>query len=124
MSNKLKPTDVPLFMQSLDFGKFAEKLSLVLSEVAAHTGEYGMGKKVGKVNLSITMARMGSEGNQLLLSHKIEKQVPTARGKATEEDTTETAMFIHAGGELSDSPPLEDLNGQANIDYGDIRPIK
>ena len=41
------------------------------------------------------------EGVDLALKHKLNYVTPTPRGKASEEDTTETPMYVNRGGRLT-----------------------
>lgn len=96
----MKQTDVNEFFNDLDGGVFTEKLGTVLSDVAAHVMDYGNG---GKVTITLDMKRIGSSF-QVGINHKLAYTKPTARGKISEESTTETPMHVGRGGHLSQFP--------------------
>lgn len=110
MPVKPRRTDIGDFIESLNAGVFKDKIDHVLSEVALYTSEYGDNRKKGIVEIKFTFGRMG-EGDQMLISHKITKSMPTKGGKATEEDTTESAMYMGPGGKLTiEQPPVNHQN--------------
>lgn len=107
-------TNVNDFIEELGGGVFAEKLAHTLSEAALGTIIHGNGTKKGKVTIELTFKQIG-ENDQVSISHKLAHVTPTKRGKRSEEDTTETAMFVSRGGVLSVAPPKEDLRGQFTL---------
>lgn len=107
-------TNVPEFFGELGAGVVQEKLAHVLSECALAVASNDNAKKVGKIGIELTFAKFG-EGAQVLIAHKISKSIPTKRGKRTEEDTTETLMYVGRGGVMTINPPREEYNGQFNL---------
>lgn len=94
----MKPTNVPAFVGDLYGGVFEEKLSAILSEVAA--GVTTFDGKQGKVTIDLTFKKLGA-ASQVNIAHKLSYTVPTMRGKMSEEDVTETPMYVNSGGALS-----------------------
>lgn len=94
-------TNVGQFFTDLGAGVFDQKLSAVLSDVAGAVMDHN---KAGKVTIELNMKRLG-ESHQVVVAHKLKFDRPTSRGKAMEEDTTETPMHVGAKGSLSFFPP-------------------
>lgn len=90
-------------IEDMDNGTLAQKLSTSLA--AATRGAIGHGKK-GRVTLTIDIEQIG-EAAQVQLTHKISSVVPTLRGKRSEEDTTQTAMFVNENGYVSIAPDAQ-----------------
>lgn len=101
-------TNVPEFLGDLDGGILEQKLGTVLSDVARGVVNHG---KAGKVTLELSISRIG-ESSQVQLKHKLSFAKPTRRGKATEEDTTETPMHVANNGALTLYP-----DSQAAFDF-------
>lgn len=99
MSNE-RATKVPDFIGELDGGVFENKISMALSEVAF--GVLNNGQK-GKVTLTFELDRMSNsvDEKRVLIKHKLAYVRPTPRGKSSEEDTTETPMYVNRGGKLT-----------------------
>ena len=99
MSND-RMTVVPDFLGELDAGVFMNKIAASLNATALGTLNNG-GK--GKVVLTFDIERMGNsvEEKRVKIKHKLQYTTPTPRGKATEEDTTETPMWVNRGGKLT-----------------------
>lgn len=76
------------------------KIAAALNNTAL--GVLNNGNK-GKVTLSFDFERMGNsvEEKRVKIKHKLQYVTPTPRGKATEEDTTETPMWVNKGGKLT-----------------------
>ncbi|AEW24641.1 hypothetical protein ACNCRD_004888 [Escherichia coli] len=104
-------TDVNVFINDLDGGVFVNKLGAVLSEVAF--GVNSTNKK-GKVCVEFELSSL--DENRVSVSHKLKFTRPTMRGSKSEEDTTNTPMFVNKGGELTlfqkDQGQLFDKQGQ------------
>ena len=92
MSND-RMTNVPDFLGELDAGVFMNKIAGALNTAAL--GVLNNGSK-GKVVLTFDIDRMGNS-----IKHKLQYVTPTPRGKVSEEDTTETPMFVNRGGKLT-----------------------
>lgn len=99
MSND-RMTVVPEFLGELDAGVFMNKIAAALNNTAL--GVLNNGNK-GKVTLTFDFERMGNsvEEKRVKIKHKLQYVTPTPRGKATEEDTTETPMWVNKGGKLT-----------------------
>lgn len=99
MSND-RMTNVPDFLGELDAGVFINKIAGALNTAAL--GVLNNGSK-GKVVLTFDIDRMGNsiEEKQVMIKHKLQYITPTPRGKVSEEDTTETPMFVNRGGKLT-----------------------
>ncbi|ELY3545867.1 hypothetical protein SMX40_003422 [Cronobacter turicensis] len=93
-------TKVPEFLGELDGGVFENKIALALSEVAF--GVLNNGTK-GKVTVTFELDRMSNsvEEKRVMIKHKLSYMRPTPRGKSSEENTTETPMYVNRGGKNS-----------------------
>jgi len=90
-------------LEELDAGVLANKLARAAADVALGVVEHG---KKGKIVLTLDMERIG-ESAQLQIAHKINYVKPTLRGKATEEETTSTPMYVNKHGYLSVAPDAQ-----------------
>ncbi|MDC9623886.1 hypothetical protein ACR71G_10840 [Xenorhabdus bovienii] len=110
-----KKTVVPEFISELDGGVFENKLSASLNAVAL--GVLNNGGK-GKVIVEMDISRLNNsiEEKRIMISHKLKFTAPTPRGKSSEEDTTETPMYVGKGGKLTvmqeDQGSLFSINGE------------
>lgn len=98
--------DLATFLEELGGGVFANKVLRALKETALGVVTYGDKGKKGKVTVTFQMQRIG-ESNQVELKHGLSFSRPIIRGKATEDDTTETPMHVGAGGKLSLMPDTQ-----------------
>ncbi|AUX84892.1 hypothetical protein C3F34_01595 [Acinetobacter sp. ACNIH2] len=96
MSNN-KQTDAPQFIADLSGGNFAQQLGIAISEVAQ--GVVANGKK-GKVQVTIDVSHIG-ESNQVNISHTLAYVEPTAKGKRSEDTTSETPMYLNNDGSVT-----------------------
>lgn len=96
--NDDRMTVVPDFLGELDAGVFMNKIAAALVGL----GVLNNGNK-GKVVLTFDFERMGNsvEEKRVKIKHKLQYSTPTPRGKASEEDTTETPMWVNKGGKLT-----------------------
>jgi hypothetical protein len=105
----------------LDAGVFMNKIAGALNTAAL--GVLNNGSK-GKVVLTFDIDRMGNsiEEKRVMIKHKLQYVTPTPRGKVSEEDTTETPMFVNRGGKLTilqeDQGNLFTLGGDPDASYG------
>ena len=90
-------TNVQEFITDLDGGVLEKKLSRILSDVAGAVVDHN---KPGKVSLTFELERIGNT-YQVEIEHKLSYSMPTARGKAGEEEATTTPMHVGKGGKLS-----------------------
>lgn len=116
MSNE-RFTDVPVFLGDLDGGVFINKIAAALNEVSL--GVLNNGQK-GKVAITFTVDRLSNslEEKRVVIKHQLAYSKPTPRGKTSEEDTTETPMYVGRGGKLAilqeDQGQLFTLQGQTD----------
>lgn len=90
------PPGVQAFIGELDGGVFETKIGAVLSEVASGVMNT---KTKGKVSLNLEIEPF--DENRVKIKHKLSYVRPTNRGKISEEDTTETPMYVNRGGRLT-----------------------
>lgn len=90
-------------LADLDAGIFLQKVSQALKDTAIGTVAHGDNGKAGKVIIELSMKRLG-ESSQVTMAHKLKFERPTKRGKAIEEDTTETVLYVHPRTGLSIMP--------------------
>ncbi|WP_318826008.1 hypothetical protein [Providencia sp. PROV252] len=95
-----RKTNIPEFLGELDAGIFENKVAAVLNDVALGVIKHA-GK--GKVIIEMDISRMNNsiEEKRVLIQHKLKFTAPTPKGKRSEEDTTETPMYVNKGGKLS-----------------------
>lgn len=92
-------TNVTEFIQDLDVGSFKEKFGAALSDVAVGVMRSETGAAKGKVTVEFEISMLSSE--KVNVKSKLKFVRPTPRGVLSEEDTTETPMYISRSGELS-----------------------
>jgi len=93
-------TDVQEFISELDASIFEQKVAQALGEVSAAVID---NNAAGSVTLKFDFKRIGSS-YQVMVKHKLSFVKPMPKGKATEENTTETPMYIGVNGYLSIFP--------------------
>ncbi len=93
-------TDIPEFLGELDAGVFMNKLSAALNDVSQ--GVINNGNK-GKVVITFDIERLSNsvEEKRVHIKHQLKYTTPTPRGKVSEEDTTETPMYVGKRGKLT-----------------------
>lgn len=103
-----RKTNVPDFLGELDAGVFQNKISAALNDTAL--GVLNNGGK-GKVVITFDIDRLSNsvEEKRVSIKHQLKFVTPTPRGKVSEEDTTETPMFVGKGGKLT---VLQEEQGQ------------
>lgn len=92
-------TNVTEFIEDLDVGSFKQKLSAALSEVAIGVMLSETGAAKGKVIAEFEISMLSLE--KVSVKSKLKFVKPTPRGVQTEEDVTDTPMYISRTGELS-----------------------
>lgn len=108
-------TNIPDFLGELDAGVFENKIAAALNNVAL--GVLNNAGK-GKVQITFDIERLNNsmEEKRVSIKHKLSFVTPTPRGKTSEEDTTETPMYVNKGGKLT---ILQEDQGQLfSIDGG------
>jgi hypothetical protein len=106
---ELKRTDLTELLPDLNGGVFEQQINGALSDIAANVCTHG---KKGELVIKFAMKQIG-EGNQVALTHSLKSVVPKARGKVTEETSTETPLHVERGGKLSLYP-----NHQTKMELG------
>jgi hypothetical protein len=99
-------TNVSQLLKDLDAGVFEQKIAHALSQVAAGVVDHG---RAGRVQVTFDLKQIG-ESHQVACVHKLVFSQPTSKGKVSEENTTETPLYVNAGGELTLFP-----NNQARM---------
>jgi hypothetical protein len=92
-------------IDELDAGLFMQQVEAALKEVAL--GVIRNDKKKGSVTLVLELDRIG-ESDSVTVNHTLKFNKPTRRGKATEEMTTSTLMYVNNLGYLTISPQTQD----------------
>lgn len=93
----MSQTDTSQFIGDLNGGVFEQQIGRALSDVALGVTTHG---KKGKVVVTIDFSQI-ADSNQVKIKHKIDYQVPTAKGTRSEDYTTETPMHVGRGGRLT-----------------------
>jgi hypothetical protein len=93
-------------LPDLNGGKFLGKVDTALISTALATIACGEKGKTGKVTLEFTLSRIG-ESNQVRLEHAVTMTQPTARGKRSETDCTETPLHVGRDGKLTLMPDTQ-----------------
>lgn len=107
-------TNVNDFVGELNAGILINQLGDTLSEAALATILHGKGNKKGKVTLEFSFTQIG-ENDQVIISAKLSKSIPTQRGKKSEEGVTDTPMFVGKGGVLTIDAPEVEESGQYSL---------
>ena len=115
MSND-RMTVVPDFLGELDAGIFVNKIAAALNNTAL--GVLNNGGK-GQVVLTFDIDRLSNsvEEKRVGIKHKLQFVTPPPRGKQSEEDTTETPMYVGKGGKLT---ILQEDQGQLFAITGEV----
>ena len=93
-------TDVSQFLSDLSAGVFAGKVSAAIERAVFGTIAHD---KKGKVTITLEFEQLGAS-RQVLVKHTLAYTEPTARGKVSEEDTTDTPMHVNADGSVTIFP--------------------
>lgn len=88
----------------LDAGVFIQKVTRGLAEVALGAVTTN---KAGKVVLTFDVKQIGTS-NQVNIHHTVKYVKPTPNGRVTEENKTETPVYVGVGGTLSVLPEKQD----------------
>lgn len=87
-------------MGELEGGLFDRKLSIAFKTVAGAVCDIGRG---GVVTVKFAFKRIG-ESRQVMVTHTIEHTRPTVRGSASEDDATQSPLYVGPGGVVSVIP--------------------
>jgi len=90
-------------MQEFDAGIFINKVTEALKMAALGTIQHG---KKGNVTLVFELNQIG-DSDSVQVKHTLKYSKPTRNGKATEENTTTTPMYVNKDGFLTISPELQ-----------------
>lgn len=90
-------TDVEAFVTDLEAGRFANMLSVALSQTAAAVVDRG---KKGKVVIEFEIDNIPGT-SQVRVEHYIKFTQPTERGKLIEDSGGATVLHVGKGGKLS-----------------------
>lgn len=109
MTEETNPSEL---IEDLDGGVFAQKIGAALSQVAGGVVEHG---RKGRVSITLDLERIGNS-SQVKCAHKLTYKQPTSKGAVSEDNTTETPLYVNAGGELTlfpkDQGQMFDKNGE------------
>lgn len=100
MTEHSRATNLSDFFSDLDAGVVQQMLEVALSDVALAVVNTG---KQGEISMSFKVAQIKTF-DQVDIKHKITVVKPTLRGRQVEEDSNETAMYVHRGGVLKFYP--------------------
>lgn len=101
-------TNVPELIAALGNGATEQIMSKVLS-TCADSVLRADGKKSAKVTLSLTLSKMSDDNpDALKIDASLSFSRPTARGKATEEETRESIMYYTPQTGITDERPKID----------------
>ncbi|OOG61416.1 hypothetical protein B0E46_15670 [Rhodanobacter sp. B04] len=88
----------------LDAGVFIQKVTRALTEVALGAVTTN---KAGKVVLTFDVKQIGTS-NQVNVHHSLKFIKPTPNGRVTEENKTETPVYVGVGGVLTSLPEKQE----------------
>ena len=86
-----------------DAGIFTSKVTSAFKLVALGTIENG---KKGQVTIVLDLEQIG-DSSSVQVKHTLKYSKPTKNGKATEENTTSTPMYVDGNGYLTISPQTQ-----------------
>lgn len=85
-------------LEELDAGIFLQQAEAALKEVAL--GVINSDKKKGSVTITLELEKIG-DSSSVSVNHTLKFNKPTRRGKASEEMTTSTPMYVNNLGYLT-----------------------
>lgn len=91
-------------IQDMDGGVFEQRVSRAIRDAAAALMALDDGKKTSKVSVEFNLKRI-AESSQVHVAHKVAYAIPTAKGKKTEEHTTNTPFYVSRDGGIWIMPP-------------------
>lgn len=105
-------------LPDLNGGVFLQKADAAMQAAARSSVDFGEKGKAGRVVLEFTFERIG-ESSQVRMTHSVEITQPTPKGKRSESDKTETAVYVGREGKLTLMPDSQtrfefDKGAQAN----------
>lgn len=119
-------TNVEQFLSDLDGGVFSEKLSAVLSNVAAAVIDQQDNRKKGKIVIELELVQI-AQSYQVNVTHSLKFVRPTGRGEQAEKYKTSTPMYVGAGGAMTFFPEKQGqmFDKEGGVAQGDQQfPVK
>ncbi|MCE2917725.1 MAG: hypothetical protein LW768_19565 [Rubrivivax sp.] len=104
-------TDVDEFINALDGGMVAQKLSVALSKAAAAAMDHD---EKSEVTIKLTFERL-SGTFQCRVEHELKFRQPTMDGETSEKEKRATVLWVGRYGRLSMLPPDVTRGGQATL---------
>jgi hypothetical protein len=92
--------DAGEMLNDFDAGVFMQKVSAAVRSGAIATIEHD---RKSKIVIELELEKMG-DSRQVMVDHTLKFTKPTRRGKATEEDTTTTPMYVGIKGGVTVTP--------------------
>lgn len=112
MSTKF--TDTKQFLADLNGGVFSEQIGVAISEAARGSVNFGAN---GKVVITLDFKRI-AQSNQANVKCGLKFIAPTAKGRKTEEYTSETPVYVNSDSDVTlfpkDQGQLFDTSGKAH----------
>lgn len=90
-------------LTELDAGTFEQKISRAMADCASGVVDTG---KAGKITITLDLKRVASS-HQVTVKHAVKFVRPTINGKVTEENATETPLYVGARGRLTVTPDTQ-----------------
>lgn len=104
MAQQQKVTSFSDVVLELDAGTFEEKISRALSDCAKGVVDTG---KAGKIVITMDLKRIAAS-HQVTVKHSVKFVRPTMNGKVTEENATETPLYVGVNGKLTVTPDTQE----------------
>lgn len=100
-------TDIEQMVHEMDGGAFFARVGRALSEAAAGSVNH---RDKAKVTVTFAIKPIG-DSRQVEIEHTVAYVEPTAKGKRSEEHTTNTPMYVTSKGKLTLFPeqPTKDM---------------
>lgn len=99
-----KVTSFSDVLAELEAGTFEDKISRALSDCASGVVNTG---KTGKLVIQLDLKRIAAS-HQVTVKHSVKFVRPTMNGKVTEENATETPLYVGVNGKLTVTPDTQE----------------
>lgn len=99
-----KVTSFSDVLAELEAGTFEDKISRALSDCAQGVVNTG---KTGKLVIQLDLKRIAAS-HQVTVKHSVKFVRPTMNGKVTEENATETPLYVGVNGKLTVTPDTQE----------------
>jgi hypothetical protein len=99
-----KPTSFADVLVELDAGTFENKISRAMADCASGVVDTG---KAGKIVITLDLKRIAAS-HQVTVKHSVKFVRPTINGKVTEENATETPLYVGPRGRLTVTPDTQE----------------